>query len=125
MSKFFLLSGSLLGFLGVAIGAFGAHALKTILEANQRLDTFETAVRYQFYHAFALLIVGLLLRYQSVAYFEYAGYAFLAGVLVFSGSLYVLSLSGIRWLGAITPIGGLGFLVGWVFLMIGIWQLDR
>jgi uncharacterized membrane protein YgdD (TMEM256/DUF423 family) len=122
MQKFFLLSGSFLGLLSVAIGAFGAHALKATLEANQRLDTFELAVKYQFYHALALLGIGILANQFKTNAFDTAGYTFIAGVLIFSGSLYILSLTNMRWLGAVTPIGGTAFLVGWIALMWAVWQ---
>lgn len=118
MQKIFLLSGAILGGLGVALGAFGAHALRATLEASQRLDTFETAVKYQFYHALALLLVAVL-SYQmekETRLLSYAGYSFLAGTLIFSGSLYILCFTGIRWLGAITPIGGVLMIVGWGLL---------
>ncbi len=99
--------------LSVMIGAFGAHALKATLEATNRLETFETAVRYQFYHAMALILLGLLMiQFQHKA-FNIAGYGFIIGILLFSGSLYGLSLTGITKLGAITPLGGLAFIIGW------------
>jgi uncharacterized membrane protein YgdD (TMEM256/DUF423 family) len=120
MPKLYLLSGAVLGGLGVMIGAFGAHALRPMLEAANRLDTFETAVKYQFYHALALLAIGLLLQRSNQAMFAYAGNLTLAGVLIFSGSLYILCLTGIRWLGAITPIGGLLMIAGWILMIIGI-----
>ncbi|MDJ1498055.1 DUF423 domain-containing protein [Cytophagaceae bacterium DM2B3-1] len=116
MQKFLLLSGAILGGLGVGLGAFGAHALKPMLEASQRLDTYETAVKYQFYHAFALLITGLLAYRIESRLLTYAGYSFLGGTLIFSGSLYILCLSGVRWLGAITPIGGVLMIIGWVLV---------
>lgn len=102
--------GAVLGFLGVAAGAFGAHGLKGMLTAD-RLEIFETAVRYQMYHSLALVASGILGSSK-------AGWAFLLGVVVFSGSLYLLVLTEKRWLGAITPIGGVLLLVGWVFLAL-------
>lgn len=124
--KFFLQAGAVLGLLGVALGAFGAHALRTKLEALGRVDTFDTAVRYQFYHAVALLAVGILLQLMptngvAVKYLNWAGNSFLLGTLIFSGSLYILCLTGITWLGAITPIGGLLLIIGWglVFWAVG------
>lgn len=113
-----LLAGAIMGALAVCIGAFGAHALKHLLVANQRTETFELAVRYQFYHTFALLASGLLMQFFGEKKLRYAALFFLIGILIFSGSLYVLSLTGITWLGAITPIGGLAFITGWLFLMI-------
>lgn len=114
MYKLFIIIGSISGMLSVMIGAFGAHALKTTLEATQRLETFETAVKYQFYHSLALIVLGLLvLQFQHKA-FVISGYGFIAGILIFSGSLYALSLTGYTKLGAITPLGGLAFIIGWV-----------
>ena len=119
--KFFIQSGAVLGLLSVAIGAFGAHALRASLTASGRVDTFETAVKYQFYHALALLAVGILLHLtagdpMAQKWLTYAGYSFLAGVLVFSGSLYVLCATGITVLGAITPIGGVFMIAGWAMV---------
>ena len=116
MQKTFLLIASILGTLSVSIGAFGAHALKARLEAIQRLDTFETAVKYQFYHTFAILVVALLLDKISGKGLEYAGWSFLGGIIVFSGSLYILCLTGVTKWGAVTPFGGLLFIIGWVLL---------
>lgn len=120
--KFFIQSGALLGLLGVALGAFGAHALRTFLTAANRLDTFETAVRYQFYHALALVLVGLLMQSfgtnpATVKLLGWAGNSFLIGTLIFSGSLYLLCFTGITWLGAITPLGGVALIAGWALLL--------
>lgn len=98
--------------IGVAAGAFGAHGLSSRLEPRM-LEVFEVGVRYQMYHALALLAVGLVLGRSASGALTFAGYSFLVGTLLFSGSLYALSLSGISKLGAITPIGGLAFLAGW------------
>src|SRR5690606_15273898 len=106
--------------LAVAIGAFGAHALRPLLEANARVDTFELAVRYQFYHSFAILFAGILMSTFPSKHIGRGAICFLVGILIFSGSLYALSLSGIRVLGAITPIGGVGFIAGWLLLLVGI-----
>lgn len=118
--RFALVSGAILGFMGVALGAFGAHALKPMLEQSGRLDTFELAVRYQFFHAFALLATGILHNMKTVPAFRYAGVLFFYGTLLFSGSLYVLCFSGLGALGMITPIGGVLMLAGWILLCIGI-----
>jgi len=120
MQKTLLLAGALLGGLGVAIGAFGAHALRAALTASGRTETFETAVKYQFYHALALLAIGIIYAAFPSRVLLNAGYCMLAGVLVFSGSLYILCLTGIRWLGAITPIGGVLMIAGWVLLLYGV-----
>ncbi len=110
-----LLAGAVYGFIGVVCGAFGAHALKARL-SPELLAVWKTAVDYQFYHALALLLVGLLALQRPSPMLGYAALCFALGVLVFSGSLYALALSGVRWLGAITPIGGLLFLFGWALL---------
>lgn len=116
-----LLMGAVYGFLGVAFGAFGAHALKARLSA-ELLAVWKTAVEYQFYHALALLLVGLLMLQKPSSGLANAALCFALGVLVFSGSLYAYALSGLRWLGAITPLGGLLFLVGWVLLIWAAWK---
>ena len=117
----FVLLGAVMGGLGVAAGAFGAHGLKELLPAEM-LVVFETAVRYQTYHALALVLTGVLLERGGHAapngqrFLRMAGWLFLAGILLFSGSLCALALSGIRWLGAMTPIGGFCFIAGWGLL---------
>ena len=120
MAKLFLLAGSSFAALAVAIGAFGAHALKEALAATNRLDTFETAVKNQFYHSLALIILGIIMLKYEHRLFDWSGYSFIAGILLFSGSLYVLSLSGINKWGAVTPFGGVALLVGWTTLMIAL-----
>ena len=120
MKTFSLVSGAVLGLLGVALGAFGAHALKPLLIQTGRLETFELAVRYQFYHGFALLVTGLLTNYSPSVKFHYAGICFLGGVVFFSGSLYALSFTGIGILGAVTPIGGFLMIIGWALLVVGL-----
>ena len=118
MDTTFLLVGSLLGFLGVAAGAFGAHGLRSRLSTDM-LAVFETAVRYQMYHVFALLIVAAAIgRLGDARLLSLAGWFFVAGIFLFSGSLYALALSGVTTLGAITPLGGLAFLIGWACLAI-------
>ncbi len=120
MQKVILVTGTIFGGLAVAIGAFGAHALKNLLMSTGRTETFETAVKYQFYHALALLLLGILMFQLKHQFFQYAGYSFIIGVFIFSGSLYLLCLSGITKFGMITPIGGLFLIAGWVFLMLGL-----
>lgn len=120
MAKLFLIIGSILGGTGVMIGAFGAHALKNLLETSGRMETFETAVKYQFYHALALILLGLLIAKNEQNYYQYSGYSFLIGTFIFSGSLYILCLSGITKFGMITPIGGVLMIAGWIFMLIGI-----
>ena len=111
-ARLFLLIGAAYGLLGVAFGAFGAHALRSRL-TPELLAVYHTGVEYQFYHAFALLAVGLLMLLRPAPALPLAGGCFALGVLLFSGSLYLLALSGLRWLGAVTPLGGLLFLAGW------------
>ena len=108
--------GGIYGFIGVALGAFGAHALKTRL-SPELLAVWKTGVEYQLIHALALVLVGLIAAQKPSVAITGAGICFALGVVVFSGSLYVLSLSGLRWLGAITPLGGLLFLAGWALLV--------
>src|SRR5262245_54870109 len=116
MDRTFLLIGAVFGFLGVALGAFGAHALKSRL-SPEMLTVFETGVRYQMYHTFAVLIVAAAIGHIGNArLLVVAGWLFSAGILLFSGSLYVLALAGVGIFGAITPIGGLLFLIGWACL---------
>ena len=116
MNKFFLLSGSVLGLLGVAIGAFGAHALKAMLEAAGRADTFETGVRYMFYHAIALVLVGILSKEFPGNTINWSGNAFILGTLIFSGSLFLICFTGINVFGAVAPIGGTFLIIGWALL---------
>jgi len=121
MERFFFTIGSLSGFLGVGLGAFAAHALKSRLDADL-LAIFEVGVRYQMYHAFALLAVAWASTRWSGAILTASGWLFIAGTALFSGSLYALSLSGVRWLGAITPLGGLALLAGWLCLAWAVWR---
>jgi uncharacterized membrane protein YgdD (TMEM256/DUF423 family) len=116
MDRLFFGLGAVMAGLAVAAGAFGAHALRSRLEPDL-LAVFETAVRYQMYHALALMAVAWASTRWSGGAAPAAGWLFVAGIVLFSGSLYVLALSGVRWLGAITPIGGLCFLAGWAVLV--------
>ena len=120
MARYWFITGCLIAGLGVAAGAFGAHALKQRL-STELLQVFETGVRYQMYHAFGLILVALAMDRWPNNTLQIAGWLFLAGIVLFSGSLYALCLSGIRALGAVTPIGGLCFLGGWAFLALSIW----
>ena len=118
-ANLFLAAGALYGATGVVLGAFGAHALASRL-SDSNLAVWDTAVTYQLTHALALLVVGLLTREPgSSATLNIAGWAFLVGVVLFSGSLYALALDGPRLLGPVTPIGGVAFITGWVALFIG------
>ena len=120
-AKNILILAGISGALAVGLGAFGAHGLEPILIQNGRLDTFETAVSYHFYHTLGLLGLGILALIKP----EWKGLSLAAwgmslGILIFSGSLYILSLTGINWLGAITPIGGVGFILGWLALAYAV-----
>jgi len=117
VNKTFLLVGALFAFLGVAFGAFGAHGLRGRL-SPEMLAVFETGVRYQMYHALAILLVGLMMAPMGGWAIHTAGWAFVVGIVLFSGSLYLLALTGTTMFGAITPLGGLAFLVGWGCLII-------
>ena len=115
--KVLLLLGAINGALAVALGAFGAHALKSRLDEGA-LAVWATASQYHFYHALALLLAGLLARQFSAAGLVYAGMALALGMVLFCGSLYLLALTGQRWLGAVTPLGGVALITGWVWLAI-------
>jgi uncharacterized membrane protein YgdD (TMEM256/DUF423 family) len=120
MPRTFLLAGAVAGFVGVAFGAFGAHGLRGRLSPDM-LAVFETGVRYQMYHALALMLTAVLMmtgRLESGRAVAAAGWLFVAGIVLFSGSLYLLAVTGITVLGAITPIGGVAFLLGWACLAI-------
>lgn len=116
--------GAIFGLLAVALGAFGSHALKESLEAAGNLDTFHTGVSYQFYHTLAILMVGLLMSTSSSTKLKWAAYSFIAGILFFSGSLYAICFTGIKTFGAVAPIGGTLFIVGWVMLFLSFNKKD-
>ncbi len=122
MQKFILITGSLLGGLAVIVGAFGAHALQTLLETHERVQTFETAVKYQFYHSLALLFLGLLMYNFSHKFLNYSAWSFIIGIALFSGSLYILCLTNNPKWGAVAPIGGLAFIVGWILMSIACYK---
>ena len=121
MDRLFFAFGALAAFVAVALGAFAAHGLKSRLDPIM-LATFETGVRYHMYHALALLAVAWAAARWPSAAVNASGWLFVAGIVLFSGSLYALSLSGVRWLGAITPLGGLAFLAGWLCLAWAAWR---
>jgi uncharacterized membrane protein YgdD (TMEM256/DUF423 family) len=117
MDRTFLLVGALGGFIAVALGAFGAHALRGRL-SPEMLAVFETGVRYQMYHVLALLLVAAIIPRFGGWLIVSAGWLFVAGIVLFSGSLYLLAFTGVTMLGAVTPVGGLAFLLGWAALAI-------
>jgi uncharacterized membrane protein YgdD (TMEM256/DUF423 family) len=123
MAKLFITLASLSGMLAVMFGAFGAHALRARLD-DYAMGVFETAVQYHFYHSLALLAVGVVaLSQPQTVLLKSSGWLFLIGILVFSGSLYLLGITGVRWLGAVTPLGGLAFIGGWACLAASAWKL--
>lgn len=126
MRKIFLRLGTVSAAFSVLLGAFGAHSLEQVL-APEQLHVFETGVRYQFYHTFALLLIGLLLYRRKNRTMLYAGWLFVAGIVLFSGSLYLLAVRealhlGLRGLGILTPLGGLCFIAGWLLLLFSTYQ---
>ncbi len=127
MHKGFIRSAAIIGLLSVAFGAFAAHALKELL-SEYAVNIFETGVRYQFYHVFALLAAGILYKEFPNKFIRWSGIFFIIGIILFSGSLYFLTyvkgtvMPGYKWLGPITPIGGLSFILGWIFLFVGCFK---
>jgi uncharacterized membrane protein YgdD (TMEM256/DUF423 family) len=130
MNKSFLSIAALLGALSVVLGAFAAHSLKR-MATEETVEIFQTGVRYQFYHVFALLVVALLSEKFSNKWMTWAGNCFIAGIILFSGSLYLLTALKIaatanaRFVGVITPVGGLFFIAGWIFLWLGVSQRGK
>lgn len=124
MHKQFLNISFILGAIAVALGAFGAHALREMVDEKAR-QTWQTAVQYHFYHLFAIALTGILLKQDINVWYKRAAYLFIAGIIIFSGSLYTMTLlkaagaTSVNWLGAITPIGGVCFIAGWLFLLLG------
>jgi uncharacterized membrane protein YgdD (TMEM256/DUF423 family) len=118
--------GILMALIAVILGAMGSHLMEQYLEPEQ-LDTFEVGVRYQFYHSFAIIIVGILFHFGKKSRLTIAGWLFLAGIILFSGSLYLLSVQetlslSLSWLGPVTPVGGLAFILGWLYLFLSTYQ---
>jgi uncharacterized membrane protein YgdD (TMEM256/DUF423 family) len=123
MAKLFITLASLSGMLAVMFGAFGAHALRSRLD-DYAMGVFQTAVQYHFYHSLALLAVGIVaLSQPQTVLLRSSGWLFLLGIVIFSGSLYLLGITGVRWLGAVTPLGGLAFIGGWACLAASAWKL--
>ena len=121
MKNLYFAIGAAFSLLSVLLGAFGAHTLKGRL-SEEMLGIFEVAVRYQMYHGIGLIVVSWAFSQWQSLYIPAAGWCFIVGILIFSGSLYILSLTGLRWLGAITPIGGLAFIAGWGCLVIAAFR---
>ena len=121
MSKQWLMIGTLSGFFGVVLGAFGAHALKGSLD-DKALNVYHTAVQYHLIHALALIGLGLWAGQHPLIDTQVAGWGFTLGIMVFSGSLYALAITQLKFLGAITPIGGISFLIGWIAFAFLVWK---
>ncbi len=130
MHKGFLKTATIFGLLAVALGAFAAHSLKQHI-SDYALSIFETGVRYQFYHVFALITSAILYKEFRNRFVKLSGVLFISGIIIFSGSLYILAfikaavLPGYNWIGAITPLGGLCFIAGWIFLFFGIGKQNK
>jgi len=122
MGRRFVILGALFGMVGVGMGAFGAHALDGVLKANGRQSVYETAVQYQFIHALAILFTSSAIRRWPGNLTRAAGILFTIGTVFFSGSLYVLAIFNISWMGAIAPIGGVALILGWLCLILMAWQ---
>jgi uncharacterized membrane protein YgdD (TMEM256/DUF423 family) len=128
MHKGFLAAGAAFGGLAVALGAFGAHGLEKITSDAKLLHSYHTGVQYQLYHAFALLATGILFNYFSNSRVKWAGRFFVAGILLFSGSLYLITFlkiqqsGAVRFIGPVTPLGGILLVAGWLFLLMGTWK---
>lgn len=122
MAKTLLMVAAISGLLAVVIGAFGAHGLKGRITTDL-MAIFQTGVQYHFYHTLALLLVGILmLQFPQISLLKWSGWLFIAGIVVFSGSLYVMAITDIKWLGAITPIGGVAFIAGWLTMAIAVYN---
>ena len=120
--KLFLMFGALLMAVAVMLGAFGAHGLKGKL-TPEMMQVYRTGVEYHFYHALGVLLIGAIAGFYPQAQgVQWAGWALIVGIFLFSGSLYALALSGIRWFGPITPLGGVFFIIGWVMLAVSIYR---
>ncbi len=120
MFKLFVSLGSICALLAVALGAFGAHALKEQLSPDM-LANYKTGVQYHFYHALGLLAIGIIATHMPESnLLRWSGWLMFAGIIIFSGTLYILSITGIKWLGAITPIGGTAFIIAWLLLAIAV-----
>lgn len=119
MGKTIIMTAAIFLAMAVALGAFGAHGLKSHL-TTEMLEIFKTGIEYHFYHALGLLLVGVLAFYLPGIYLKWSAIFLVSGIILFSGSLYLLAVSGIKWLGAITPLGGLGFIIGWILLFVAV-----
>ncbi|GIU13435.1 MULTISPECIES: DUF423 domain-containing protein [unclassified Shewanella] len=121
MRNGFLLLAALSGFIAVALGAFGAHGLKNVAPP-ELIAIFNLGVEYQFYHTFALIVVAFSGHWIKSRLLDWAGYLFIAGIILFSGSLYLYALIGAKWTGPVTPMGGVCFLLGWLLIAVAVWR---
>ena len=122
MFRTFLILGSINAFLSVALGAFGAHGLKSRL-SEEMMQIYQTAVQYHMFHSVGLLLVGIVAQWMTnSSLLNWAGWSMAVGILLFSGSLYLMSVTGMRWLGAVTPFGGVAFLAGWLLLVLAVFK---
>ena len=119
MRKTILMTASAMLALAVGFGAFGAHALKSQISAEM-MQVFKTGVEYHFYHALGLLFIGIIPDFLTSRFLNWSAILITAGIILFSGSLYILAITGIKWLGAITPLGGIGFILGWTLLFVAV-----
>ncbi len=129
MQRKFLIIGSTFALIAILLGAFGAHALKNIVDTYS-IDIFETGIRYQFYHALALIILGFVSDKVTSSNLKYSGYLFIGGIILFSGSLYTIALKDVVhinliWIGPITPIGGALFIIGWILFLLAIIKTNK
>ena len=122
MNKLFLKTGAILAGLSIALGAFGAHAFKNILELSNNTETYETSARYQMYGALTLIMLGILTDKIPHKYLTWAGYCFIVGTIIFSGSLYLICATGVKMWGAVAPIGGTSLMAGWILFFMGVSQ---
>jgi uncharacterized membrane protein YgdD (TMEM256/DUF423 family) len=126
MNRSFLIAGAIFGGLGVALGAFGAHGLRNLTSDEDILHSYQTAVQYQVYHALALLVIAIIFEKLPVKMIKWAGACFIIGIILFSGSLYALTMLKIqgssmtKFAGPVTPLGGVFFIIGWLFLLLGV-----
>ena len=121
MTKTVLIAASILLVLAVSLGAFGAHSLKAYI-SEDLIQTYKTGVEYHFYHALGLLLIGVLSMSIPSGLLNWSAILLFTGIILFSGSLYFLAITGIKWLGAITPLGGLSFIAGWILLLLAVWK---
>lgn len=125
MSRTLLMIAGILGAIGVGLGAFGAHGLAATFAANGRAATFDTAVQYHLVHVLALLLTALLLKQNAQRWLTWAGYLFIAGIILFSGSLYILAVFDLRVMGAVAPLGGTAFIAGWLCIVASAWKAEH